>query len=69
MVGIFCVLGIFKQPVPVSQVGLLRGRFGHPPSVDIFVVVKVRFQKEKPERSHCDLVERPSPWDKGDEQC
>lgn len=33
------------------------------------LVVKVRFQKEKPERSHCDLVERSSPWDKGDEQC
>lgn len=29
--------------------GLLRGRFGHLPSVDVLVVVKVRFEKEMPE--------------------
>lgn len=51
MNGHFLCAGDFQTTVPILSV--MRGRFGHLPSVDVLVVVKIRFQKEMPEWSHC----------------
>lgn len=49
---IFYVLGIFRQHLPVLNVPPER-EICHLPSVDVLVVVKISFQKELPEWSHC----------------